>query len=91
MLEYITLPPLPYLEVSTYVSKYPIVVSLTDINSTDFIQLYPVTSSFGSRVFFSLERAAAPYFGIKVGLWHCGMSHLLDTQFSRDKVDTIVL
>ncbi|KAF5482071.1 hypothetical protein F2P56_002667 [Juglans regia] len=28
-------------------------------------ELYPVTSSFGSRVFFSLERAAAPYFGIK--------------------------
>ncbi|KAL5572706.1 hypothetical protein UlMin_022303 [Ulmus minor] len=29
-------------------------------------ELYPVTSSFGSRIFFSLERAAAPYFGIKV-------------------------
>ncbi|KAB1201406.1 Nudix hydrolase 20, chloroplastic [Morella rubra] len=28
-------------------------------------ELYPVTSSFGARVFFSLERAAAPYFGIK--------------------------
>ncbi|GMH20526.1 hypothetical protein Nepgr_022367 [Nepenthes gracilis] len=28
-------------------------------------ELYPVTSSFGTRVFFSLERAAAPYFGIK--------------------------
>ncbi|KAG2718558.1 hypothetical protein I3760_03G225600 [Carya illinoinensis] len=28
-------------------------------------ELYPVKSSFGSRVFFSLERAAAPYFGIK--------------------------
>ncbi|KAE9464435.1 hypothetical protein C3L33_03662, partial [Rhododendron williamsianum] len=31
----------------------------------DFKQLYPVTSSFGTPVFFSLERAAAPYFGIK--------------------------
>ncbi|XP_038878620.1 nudix hydrolase 20, chloroplastic-like [Benincasa hispida] len=29
-------------------------------------ELYPVTSSFGGPVFFSLERAAAPYFGIKV-------------------------
>ncbi|GAV92209.1 hypothetical protein CFOL_v3_35590, partial [Cephalotus follicularis] len=29
-------------------------------------ELYPVTSSFGSPVLFSLERAAAPYFGIKV-------------------------
>ncbi|KAH7853520.1 hypothetical protein Vadar_003513 [Vaccinium darrowii] len=28
-------------------------------------ELYPVTSSFGTSVFFSLERAAAPYFGIK--------------------------
>ncbi|XP_058206782.1 nudix hydrolase 20, chloroplastic-like isoform X3 [Rhododendron vialii] len=28
-------------------------------------ELYPVTSSFGTPVFFSLERAAAPYFGIK--------------------------
>ncbi|PON44426.1 Dihydroneopterin triphosphate diphosphatase [Trema orientale] len=28
-------------------------------------ELYPVTSSFGARTFFSLERAAAPYFGIK--------------------------
>ncbi|XAR53306.1 Thiamine diphosphokinase [Bertholletia excelsa] len=28
-------------------------------------ELYPVTSTFGSPVFFSLERAAAPYFGIK--------------------------
>ncbi|MED6210456.1 Nudix hydrolase 20, chloroplastic, variant 2 [Stylosanthes scabra] len=28
-------------------------------------ELYPVVSSFGSRVLFSLERAAAPYFGIK--------------------------
>ncbi|XP_076937342.1 nudix hydrolase 20, chloroplastic-like [Bidens hawaiensis] len=27
--------------------------------------LYPVTSSYGGRVYFSLERAAAPYFGIK--------------------------
>ncbi|RWW17604.1 hypothetical protein GW17_00018456 [Ensete ventricosum] len=27
--------------------------------------LYPVTSSYGMPVFFSLERAAAPYFGIK--------------------------
>ncbi|XP_010249854.1 PREDICTED: nudix hydrolase 20, chloroplastic-like isoform X2 [Nelumbo nucifera] len=29
-------------------------------------ELYPVTSSFGKPEFFSLERAAAPYFGIKV-------------------------
>ncbi|XP_021741573.1 nudix hydrolase 20, chloroplastic-like [Chenopodium quinoa] len=28
-------------------------------------ELYPVTSCFGTRAFFSLERAAAPYFGIK--------------------------
>ncbi|KAK4430760.1 Nudix hydrolase 20, chloroplastic [Sesamum alatum] len=28
-------------------------------------ELYPVTSSFGASAFFSLERAAAPYFGIK--------------------------
>ncbi|XP_027924733.1 nudix hydrolase 20, chloroplastic-like [Vigna unguiculata] len=28
-------------------------------------ELYPVTSSFGAPIFFSLERAAAPYFGIK--------------------------
>lgn len=28
--------------------------------------MYPVTSSFGAPTFFSLERAAAPYFGIKV-------------------------
>ncbi|KAI5680603.1 hypothetical protein M9H77_01830 [Catharanthus roseus] len=28
-------------------------------------ELYPVTSSHGGPVFFSLERAAAPYFGIK--------------------------
>ncbi|XP_074368490.1 nudix hydrolase 20, chloroplastic-like isoform X3 [Apium graveolens] len=28
-------------------------------------ELYPVMSSFGTRAFFSLERAAAPYFGIK--------------------------
>ncbi|OUZ99705.1 NUDIX hydrolase domain [Macleaya cordata] len=28
-------------------------------------ELYPVTSSYGMPVFFSLERAAAPYFGIK--------------------------
>ncbi|KAI9088087.1 hypothetical protein K1719_030064 [Acacia pycnantha] len=27
-------------------------------------ELYPVTSSFGAPTFFSLERAAAPYFGI---------------------------
>ncbi|KAH7572322.1 hypothetical protein ACOSQ2_015681 [Xanthoceras sorbifolium] len=29
-------------------------------------ELYPVSSSFGAPIFFSLERAAAPYFGIKV-------------------------
>ncbi|GLT49361.1 hypothetical protein SLA2020_229240 [Shorea laevis] len=28
-------------------------------------ELYPVVSSFGAPIFFSLERAAAPYFGIK--------------------------
>ncbi|XP_072992589.1 nudix hydrolase 20, chloroplastic-like isoform X2 [Typha latifolia] len=28
-------------------------------------ELYPVTSSYGMPTFFSLERAAAPYFGIK--------------------------
>ncbi|KAD3067912.1 hypothetical protein E3N88_35792 [Mikania micrantha] len=28
-------------------------------------ELYPVTSSYGGSVYFSLERAAAPYFGIK--------------------------
>ncbi|KAF6172921.1 hypothetical protein GIB67_035475 [Kingdonia uniflora] len=28
-------------------------------------QLYPVMPSFGMPIFFSLERAAAPYFGIK--------------------------
>ncbi|KAE8698378.1 Nudix hydrolase 20 [Hibiscus syriacus] len=28
-------------------------------------ELYPVTSSYGAPVFFSIERAAAPYFGIK--------------------------
>ncbi|CAA6666290.1 unnamed protein product [Spirodela intermedia] len=27
--------------------------------------LYPVSASYGLPVFFSLERAAAPYFGIK--------------------------
>lgn len=31
-----------------------------------FYQLYPVKSSFSAHAFFSLERAAAPYFGIKV-------------------------
>ena len=42
-------------------------------DSTDFNQLYPVKSSFGAPIFFSLERAAAPYFGIKVcfvALWN---------------------
>uniref|UniRef100_A0A2N9H2L6 DUF4743 domain-containing protein n=1 Tax=Fagus sylvatica TaxID=28930 RepID=A0A2N9H2L6_FAGSY len=34
-------------------------------DSTGFNQLYPVKSSFGAPIFFSLERAAAPYFGIK--------------------------
>nr|GMC68683.1 nudix hydrolase 20, chloroplastic-like isoform X1 [Ipomoea batatas] len=29
-------------------------------------ELYPVVSSFGTSIFFSMERAAAPYFGIKV-------------------------
>ncbi|KAH9800476.1 Nudix hydrolase 20 [Citrus sinensis] len=28
-------------------------------------ELYPVASTFGSPIFFSLDRAAAPYFGIK--------------------------
>ena len=31
-----------------------------------FKQLYPVSSSFGAPILFSIERAAAPYFGIKV-------------------------
>lgn len=34
--------------------------------SFDHKQLYPVMSSFGTQAFLSLERAAAPYFGIKV-------------------------
>ncbi|KAI7742393.1 hypothetical protein M8C21_033279 [Ambrosia artemisiifolia] len=28
-------------------------------------ELYPVTSQYGGKIYFSLERAAAPYFGIK--------------------------
>ncbi|XP_027358984.1 nudix hydrolase 20, chloroplastic-like [Abrus precatorius] len=40
-------------------------------------ELYPVTSSFGAPIFFSLERAAAPYFGIKVyGVHMCGYVEL---------------
>ncbi|XP_004288683.1 PREDICTED: nudix hydrolase 20, chloroplastic-like [Fragaria vesca subsp. vesca] len=36
-------------------------------------ELYPVTSAFGAPVYFSLERAAAPYFGIKAyGIHMCG-------------------
>nr|XP_043619307.1 nudix hydrolase 20, chloroplastic-like [Erigeron canadensis] len=36
-------------------------------------ELYPVTSSYGGQVYFSLERAAAPYFGIKAyGIHLCG-------------------
>ncbi|KAM4125257.1 hypothetical protein ACB094_01G295300 [Castanea mollissima] len=35
-------------------------------------ELYPVTSSFGAPIFFSLERAAAPYFGIKPYGIACG-------------------
>lgn len=36
-------------------------------------ELYPVTSSYGEQVYFSLERAAAPYFGIKAyGVHMCG-------------------
>ncbi|XP_038879266.1 nudix hydrolase 20, chloroplastic-like isoform X4 [Benincasa hispida] len=35
-------------------------------------ELYPVTSSFGAPNFFSLERAAAPYFGIKPQGIPCG-------------------
>ncbi|EYU23043.1 hypothetical protein ABFS82_11G047300 [Erythranthe guttata] len=35
-------------------------------------ELYPVTSSFGEPEFFSLERAAAPYFGIKPHGISCG-------------------
>jgi hypothetical protein len=31
-----------------------------------FNQLYPVAPSFGSPPYFSIERAAATYFGIKV-------------------------
>lgn len=41
-------------------------LSRITIYSIVFEQLYPVTSSHGGPVFFSLERAAAPYFGIKV-------------------------
>jgi hypothetical protein len=36
------------------------------VYSLIFNQLYPVTPSFGSPPYFSVERAAAPYFGIKV-------------------------
>ncbi|GMN50476.1 hypothetical protein TIFTF001_019628 [Ficus carica] len=36
-----------------------------ELTIVDSKQLYPVTSSFGTPTFFSLERAAAPYFGIK--------------------------
>jgi len=39
------------------------------IHGIDLNQLYPVTSAFGEQVFFSLERAAAPYFGIKVRMF----------------------
>lgn len=36
-------------------------------------ELYPVTSSYGEQVYFSLERAAAPYFGINAyGVHMCG-------------------
>ncbi|XP_062010618.1 nudix hydrolase 20, chloroplastic-like [Rosa rugosa] len=36
-------------------------------------EFYPVTSAFGAPIYFSLERAAAPYFGIKVyGVHMCG-------------------
>ncbi|KAG5037167.1 hypothetical protein JHK86_018007 [Glycine max] len=31
-------------------------------------ELYPVTSSFSSPIFFSLEHVATPYFGIKIRL-----------------------
>lgn len=36
------------------------------MHDIDLNQLYPVTSCFGTHAYFSLERAAAPYFGIKV-------------------------
>lgn len=36
------------------------------VSYVTFKQHYPVLSSFGTPAFFSLERAAAPYFGIKV-------------------------
>ncbi|KAH9762073.1 Nudix hydrolase 20 [Citrus sinensis] len=35
-------------------------------------ELYPVASTFGSPIFFSLDRAAAPYFGIKPHGIACG-------------------
>ncbi|GAB2300394.1 Nudix hydrolase 20, chloroplastic [Dionaea muscipula] len=45
-------------------------------------ELYPVTASFGSREFLSLERAAAPYFGIKAyGVHMNGFVEKDGTQF----------
>jgi hypothetical protein len=32
------------------------------------LQMYPVINAFGSVPFFSVERAAVPYFGIKVSV-----------------------
>uniref|UniRef100_A0A803MQ49 DUF4743 domain-containing protein n=1 Tax=Chenopodium quinoa TaxID=63459 RepID=A0A803MQ49_CHEQI len=40
-------------------------VPSADLPLLDVLELFPVTSCFGTRAFFSLERAAAPYFGIK--------------------------
>ncbi|KAK8949055.1 hypothetical protein KSP39_PZI006321 [Platanthera zijinensis] len=42
-----------------------VIKSLGDLIPGIRNELYPVTSSFGKQIFFSLERAAAPYFGIK--------------------------
>ncbi|XP_016514084.1 nudix hydrolase 20, chloroplastic [Nicotiana tabacum] len=45
-------------------------------------ELYPVVSSFGEPVFFSLERAAAPYFGIKAyGIHMSGYVEKNDQKF----------
>ncbi|XP_042752317.1 uncharacterized protein LOC111883863 isoform X1 [Lactuca sativa] len=49
-------------------------LSITSIRSNrKSTQLYLVTSSYGEQVYFSMERAAAPYFGINAyGVYMCG-------------------
>ncbi|KAF0913476.1 hypothetical protein E2562_022368 [Oryza meyeriana var. granulata] len=42
-----------------------VIKSLGDLIPGIRNELYPITSSYGMPVYFSLERAAAPYFGIK--------------------------